>query len=161
MMYVAGETARLRALGGTTVAIVGSRRATDYGMEMARSLARGLAASGVTVAASLSDGIALAVHAGALEVDGKTLTAMESGLDVPCPARRRALYLRVRKEGCVVAELTIVVEADEGPIGLLGARIAKRDAGEVMLALSELEVMGLLTRADGGRYVQRESLAGR
>ena len=279
MLYVAGGTARLRALGDApTVAIVGSRRATDYGMEMARSLARGLAASGVTVVASLSDGIALAAHAGALEVDGKTLTAMESGLDVPCPARRRALYLRVRKEGCVVAELpcsfaarrnswchtarervvvgmaelTIVVEADEGPIELLGARIAKSlgrgvaavpgrvtspmsrgthallmagaslvrgpgdvlellhegnpprgqgstargthgapkpteleprlketlelvgtgkdtpakltagrtDIGETLLALGELELMGLLTRGDGGRYVQRESLVG-
>jgi DNA processing protein len=280
MLYVAGGTARLQALGDApTVAIVGSRRATDYGMEMASSLARGLAASGVTVVASMADGIALAAHAGALEVDGKTLTAMESGLDVPCPARRRALYLRVRKEGCAVAELpcsfaarrnswchtarervvvgmaelTIVVEADENPIELLGARIAKSlgrgvaavpgrvtspvsrgthallmagvplvrgpedvlellyrgnplrgqdsktsriygtpkpteleprlketlelvgigkdtptkltadsvDAGETLLALSELELMGLLTRGDGGRYVQRESLAGR
>ena len=75
-----------------TVAIVGSRRATDYGMEMARSLARGLAASGVTVTAGLSDGIAVAAQAGALEAEGETLTVMDGGLDVACPARRRALY---------------------------------------------------------------------
>jgi DNA processing protein len=264
MLYVA-DTQRLGALSAApTVAIVGSRRATDYGMEMAGSLARGLAASGVTVATSLSDGIAVAAQAGALEVDGKTLMAMDGGLGVSCPARRRELYERVRKQGCAVAELpcgfgarrnswchtarervvvgiaelTIVVEADEGPIELLGARIAKAlgrtvaavpgrvtspvsrgthalllggaalirgpgdvlelldrgrvpraaeleprllatleqvgagrdtpakltagsaDAGEVLLALSELEVMGLLGRGDGGRYVPRESLVG-
>jgi DNA processing protein len=266
MLYVAGRTQRLGALGtAPAVAIVGSCKATDYGMEMARSLARGLAASGVTVVGGLSDGIAVATQEGALEVDGKTLTVMDGGLDVACPARRRALYERVRSAGCVVAELpcnynprrwcriarerivvgmaelTIVVEADEGPVELLSARIAKTlgrtvaavpgrvtspvsrgthallmqgaplvrgpgdalellggcrtngtpqvqtleprlratleqvgagrdtpakltagstDAGEVLLALSELELMGLLSRGDGGRYVPRESLAG-
>jgi DNA processing protein len=265
MLYVADGLERLQELGTQPiVAIVGSRRATDYGMEMARSLARGLAASGVSVAASLSDGIAVAAQAGALEVDGKTLTVMNGGLDVSCPASRRELYERLRKGGCTVAELpcgfearrnswcftardrvvvgaaelTIVVEADESPLELLGARIAKTlgrtvaavpgrvtspvsrgthallkngaalvrgpadvlellergsvpqaseleprllatlaqvgagrdtpakltaesaDAGEVLLALSELEVMGLLGRGDGGRYVPRESLVG-
>jgi DNA processing protein len=276
MLYMAGEARRLGELGSEpTVAIVGSRRATDYGMEMARSLARGLAASGVTVAGSLADGIAIAAQAGALEVEGRTLTVMDGGVDVAYPARRRALYGRLRSRGCVVAELpcgcgvrqwchparerivvglaelTIVVEADEQPADLLGAHVAKvlgrtvaavpgrvtspasrgthallmegaalvrspedalellyednpqsrpdntssrtspnptaaaleprlseileqvgagndtptkltmasGDPGEVLLALSELELMGLLTRGDGGRYVPRESLA--
>lgn len=276
MLYVADGAQRLVELGSEpTVAIVGSRQATDYGLEMARSLARGLAASGVTVVGSLSDGIAVAAQTGALEVDGKTLTVIDGGLDVGCPARRRALYGRLRKAGCTVAELpcgcgvrqwcyparerivsglaelTIVVEADENPGELVGARVAKvlgrtvaavpgrvtspasrgthrllmegaalvrgpgdalellykgnpprkpagipritttpqpaeleprlketleqvgagrdtpakltgtsRDSGELLLALSELELMGLLTRGDGGRYVPRESLAG-
>jgi DNA processing protein len=130
------------------VAIVGSRRATDYGMEMARALARGLAASGVTVTASLSDGISVAAQAGALEADGKALTVMDGSLDA-CPARRRALYERTCRSGCTLAELpcgsgarswcsparertvaglaelTIVVEADENDADLLGARVAK------------------------------------
>ena len=38
---------------------------------------------------------------------------------------------------------------------------ASADAGETLLALTELELMGLLTRGDGGRYVPRQSLAGR
>jgi DNA processing protein len=280
MLYVAGAAQRLEQLGAQpTVAIVGTRRATDYGMEMARSLARGLAASGVTVAGSLADGIAVAALEGALEVDGKTLTVLDGGLDVACPARRRTLCRRLRAAGCVLAELpcgcgprnwcqtarertlvglaqlTIVVEADDDPGELLSARVAKAlgrtvaavpgrvtspvsrgthallmngatlvrgpgdvlellyrgdaargvsetprrsrrsgsplmaeleprlretleqvgagrdtpakltagstDAGETLLALGELELMGLLTRGDGGRYVLRESLAGR
>ncbi|MGA2322087.1 MAG: DNA-processing protein DprA [Solirubrobacteraceae bacterium] len=52
MLYVVGGTGRLRELtDGATVAIVGSKKPSDYGMEIARSLARGLAASGVTVRA--------------------------------------------------------------------------------------------------------------
>ena len=74
MLYVSGTTQRLVELGAQpTVAIVGTRRATDYGMEMARSLARGLAASGVTVVGALADGIAVAaLHRCVLCEDGRS-----------------------------------------------------------------------------------------
>jgi DNA processing protein len=72
---------------------------------MAKDLARGLAASGVTVTSGLRDGIAAATHAGALQVDGRTVAVTPGGLDVACPARRRSLYGRVKREGCIVAEL--------------------------------------------------------
>ena len=66
-LYVAGGRERLaRLLAEPVVAIVGSERASDYGMEMARSLARGLAAAGVTVLSAFANGIAAAAHAGAL-----------------------------------------------------------------------------------------------
>jgi DNA processing protein len=154
-----GAPQMLRALGGVerlgelasapVVAIVGSRRATDYGMEMAKSLARGLVASGVTVASGLDDGIAVAAHAGALEVDRGSVAVMPGGLDVACPARRRTLYARLTAVGCAVAELpcgspvrrwchpacariiaqlarlTIVVEADEDPVDLRNAQMAQ------------------------------------
>jgi len=265
MLSVVGGVERLRQLTAQpTVAIVGSSRATDYGMEMAKGLARGLAASGVTVTSALSDGIAVAAHAGALEVDGRTVAVMPGGLDVACQARRRSLYERVKREGCVVAELpcgckprrwgqaaseriiarlaglTVVVEAQERPGELACARIAEalgrtvaavpgrvtspassgthvllmegarlvrgpadalellcgpdspagvassdrsvkldprlrttlervgagrdtpdklmgegEESGDLLLALSELELMGLLARGDGGRYVPR------
>jgi DNA processing protein len=150
MLRVQGGVERLGELtAAPMVAIVGSRRATDYGMEMAKSLARGLAASGVTVVSGLDDGIAVAAHAGALEVDRGSVAVMAGGLDVACPARRRTLYARLTAVGCAVAELpcgspvrrwcctanarilarlarlTIVVEADEGPGELLGAQLAQ------------------------------------
>jgi DNA processing protein len=267
-LNVAGGVERLGELTtAPVVAVVGSRRATDYGMEMAKSLARGLAVSGVTVASGLADGIAVAAHAGALEVEGRTVAVMGGGLDVACPARRRSLYERVRERGCAVAELpcgspgrrwggsasariitglaelAVVVEADDSLGELASARIAQalgrtvaavpgrvtsqtsrgahallregahlvrdpgdvlellcgswatpprtsssalagleprlkemlasvgaggdtlgkltregRDAREVLLALVELELMGLLGRGDGGRYVPRQAL---
>jgi DNA processing protein len=280
MLFLAGGVERLRELTTVpAVAIVGSRRASDYGIEMAKSLARGLVASEVTVISGLSDGIAVAAHAGALEVGGNTLAVVPGGLEVAWPAKRRSLYERVKRHGCAVAELpndcpprrwgrpaseriiarlaevTVVVEADERADELVSARIARalgktvaavpgrvtsplsrgthalliagaqlvrgpedvlellcqldppeasgrgransdaapdlrapaglesrlrqtlervgagadtpdkltgegRDTAEVLLALSQLEVMGLLTRGDGGRYVPRDALQG-
>jgi DNA processing protein len=150
MLRVAGGVDRLGELtAAPIVAIVGSRRATDYGMEMAMSLARGLAASGVTVASGLDDGIAVAAHAGALEVERGSIAVLPGGLDTACPARRRTLYARLTAVGCAVAELpcgsrvrrwcytaraqtlarlvalTVVVEADDDPGELLSAQLAQ------------------------------------
>ncbi len=131
------------------VAIVGTRRASDYGMEIARELARGLAASGVTVASGLSEGIAVAVHSGALEAAGMTFTVLAGGLDRCYPAWCRSLYRRVIVDGCAIseaprnlpprfwselararilallAELVIVVEAEERPLELACAHLAQ------------------------------------
>jgi DNA processing protein len=267
LLNVAGGVERLADLtAAPLVAIVGSSRATDYGMEMAKSLARGLGVSGVTVASGFSDGIAVAAQAGALEVTGGTVAVIGGGLDAGCPAKRRSLYDRVRTVGCVVAEipcgwparrwghlagarilaelaaLTVVVEADDSPRELAGARLARElgrtvaaipgrvtspassgthalliegahlvrgpgdvlellyeigapraargaqteleprlktmlervgagsdtpekltregaDVGDVLLVLSQLELLGLLARGDGGRYVPREPSA--
>jgi DNA processing protein len=150
VLYVAGGVERLQhLLREPTVAIVGSRKATDYGMETARGLARGLAASGVTVLSALAEGIPVAAHLGALEVDGPTVTVMRDGVDVCYPASCRALYERVREVGCAVSELpcgcrarrwshvirtrivvgmaqmVIVVEAEEQPVALAPARMAE------------------------------------
>jgi DNA processing protein len=106
MLHVDGGTARLAALAAApVVTILGSNNASDYGIQMARSLARGLAASGVTVAAGLSDGIAVAAHAGALDAGARSVAVRGAGLRVRCSARRRALYERVTRTGCAVSEL--------------------------------------------------------
>jgi DNA processing protein len=159
LLYLWGRPERLEELTrAPVVAILGSRSATDYGMEMAQSLARGLAASGVTVASGLEDGIALAAQLGALEVPAGALAVMAGGLDVACTARRQGLYERVRELGCAVSELpcgcaarrwchvarerilamvatvTVVVEADDSPRELVGATIA-RSLGRTVAAL--------------------------
>ncbi len=149
-LAVRGGSARLaELLGETVVAIVGARQATDYGMETARSLARGLAAAGITVASGLSEGIAAAAHAGALEAGGETLSVLASGLDRPAPASCRALCNRIVESGCAISEapaslpshywgvlacsrtlallagLTIVVEAEERPWELACAHVTQ------------------------------------
>ena len=131
------------------VAIVGTPRASDYGMETARELARGLAAAGVSVVSGLSEGIAVAAHAGALEASGATFTVMAGGVDRCSPAWCRTLYRRLIADGCVISEtpadlprrpwgvlarartialfaqLVIVVEAEERPWELACAHIAQ------------------------------------
>jgi DNA processing protein len=106
MLFTDGGTARLSALtAAPVVTILGSRNASDYGIQMARSLARGLAASGVTVAASLTDGVPVAAHAGTLDAGGASLAVIDGGLRASCSPRRRSLYERVTRAGCAVSEL--------------------------------------------------------
>jgi DNA processing protein len=104
-LQVRGEVERLsEMLDGKIVAIVGTRRASDYGLETARSLARGLAAAGVGVASELTEGISSAVHSGALEADGTTLAVMTSNLERCSPVCCAPLYRRVLKHGCSIGE---------------------------------------------------------
>jgi DNA processing protein len=159
MLHVAGSLERMQALlAQPTVAIVGTRRASDYGMEVAYGLARGLAASGITVVSGLAEGIAAAAHQGALQAGARTVTVMASGVDVANPASWRDLHRRIAAEGCALAELpcgagargwchiararivaalariVIVVEAHEHPAELLHARLATA-AGKAVAAV--------------------------
>jgi DNA processing protein len=159
MLSVAGGVGRMaRLTAAPMAAILGSTAASDYGMEVAWGLARGLAASGVTVVSVLGDGISAAAHAGALEAGGATLAVLGGGVDVPPPLRRRGLLDRIVRAGCAISELpaacggrrwgpvaseripaelaqlSIVVEAQEHVSDLFAARIA-RASGTVVAAV--------------------------
>jgi DNA processing protein len=268
MLFATGDARRLADLTARPlVALVGASRATDYGIEIACGLARGLAASGLTVVAELSDGIARAALEGCVHASRPPIAVLAAGADMPAPSRRRSLLRSIERDGAVVselpcgtaprrwsraasartvaalAELTIVVEADAIPRELAPARIAAAlgrrvaavpgrvtsrasrgtnallrnganlvrdpsdvldllggvvtgagdssaaedrleprlrevlervgsgddtpqkltrdggDAGELLQALSELELLGLLARGEGGRYVPRIAVA--
>ena len=105
-LHLAPDAGRLASLGSApVVAVVGSERASDYGIAVANALARGLAASGVTVAGMLADGIAQAAHAGAHEVGGASVAVLGGGLRARRPPRLRALLARIVRAGCAVSEL--------------------------------------------------------
>jgi DNA processing protein len=95
----------LDLLAGDPVALVGARRASGYGLEVARSLGRGLAAAGITVISGMALGIDSAAHAGALAAQGPTAAVLPAGADRPYPASRRALHRRIAAAGAVVSEL--------------------------------------------------------
>jgi DNA processing protein len=106
VLYVAGDLDHaLSLLERETVAIVGARRASGYGLDVARSLGRGLVASGVTVISGMALGIDSAAHAGALTAHGATVAVLPCGADKPYPPSRRALYHRIAATGAVVSEL--------------------------------------------------------
>lgn len=87
------------------VTVVGSRRATAYGREVARSLGRELAAAGMVVVSGLAFGIDGCAHRGALDA-GRTVAVLGCGADVPYPAAHRSLWRRiVDSGGAVVSEL--------------------------------------------------------
>jgi DNA processing protein len=93
-----------RLSGAESVGIVGARQASPYGLEVARSLGRGLAAAGVVVTSGMALGVDSAAHAGALEA-GTTVAVLAGGADIPYPASKRLLHRRIAETGAVVAEL--------------------------------------------------------
>ena len=112
VLFVAGGVGRLEELAGAdleqgprAVAIVGTRRASADGVEVARALGRGLAAAGVTVVSGMALGVDSAAHAGALESSGRTVAVLAGGADVPYPPSKARLHGLIAERGCVVGEL--------------------------------------------------------
>jgi DNA processing protein len=86
------------------VAIVGSRRATPYGVEVAEALAAELAARGVTIVSGLARGIDAAAHRGALQGGGRTLAVLGNGIDVVYPPEHRDLFRAIEGRGAVISQ---------------------------------------------------------
>jgi DNA processing protein len=86
------------------IAIVGSRRATPYGLDMAEQIARDLAARGVTVVSGLARGIDSAAHRGALAAGGRTIAVLGSGVDVVYPPENRRLARQIAERGALVSQ---------------------------------------------------------
>ncbi len=94
----------LDRLGPASAAVVGSRRATPYGLQVARRLGRDLAAAGVTVVSGLARGIDTAAHRGALDAAGATVGVLGSGIDVIYPSENAGLFGQVAEVGALVTE---------------------------------------------------------
>src|SRR4051812_16629044 len=92
-------------VSGPRVAIVGTRRCTSYGADIAFDLGHELAAAGVAIVSGLALGIDGAAHAGALAASGASpIAVVGSGLDVVYPRRHRALWREVERRGVVLSE---------------------------------------------------------
>lgn len=87
------------------VAIVGTRKCTRYGLDVATELGHALAGRGVDVVSGLASGIDAAAHAGATRSDAARLVAVVAGgVDVIYPASNRGLYAAVAKQGALLSE---------------------------------------------------------
>jgi DNA processing protein len=96
------------------VAIVGTRKASHYGLEMSKKLAEGLASVGVVVVSGLALGIDTAAHEGALAANGKTIAVLGSGLDVIYPPQNRGLAEKIWKSGCLLSEFPLGTKSEKG-----------------------------------------------
>ncbi len=96
--------------GKKTVAIVGTRRMTDYGRRIARELASTLAASGVVIVSGLAQGIDSTAHQAALAVDGCTVAVLGEGLlsfESSGPIRRRRIAHAIVEHGALISEYAV------------------------------------------------------
>jgi DNA processing protein len=178
-LLVRGDLRREDALG---VAIVGSRRGSPYGLRVAERLGADLGGRGVTVVSGLARGIDTAAHRGALDVGGRTIAVLGSGVDVLYPPENGRLAREVARAGAVVSQFpmgtpplphhfparnrliagltlgTVVVEAAERSGALITARLAGELGREVYAVPGNVSAEGSqgtngLIR-DGARLIQ-------
>ena len=86
------------------VAVVGSRRATFQGVDIARSIGGELGAAGIQVVSGMALGIDAAAHTGALDAGGSTVAVLGCGIDVCYPSRHAELRARIIARGCLITE---------------------------------------------------------
>ncbi len=139
----------------TAVAIVGSRKASPYGINVAEMIARQLAERGIAVVSGLAWGIDAAAHRAAIET-GTTIAVLGTGLDVAYPRSNRQLQKHVGKNGLLLTEFlpgttpkphhfpvrnriiaglataVVIVEATERSGSLITARVAAEEGRDVL-----------------------------
>ena len=101
VLYVKGE---LAAKDKNSVAIVGSRMTTHYGMEVARKLAYQLAYIGVTIVSGGARGIDSGAHLGALNAKGRTIAVLGTGINLIFPAENAELFERIAAQGALITQ---------------------------------------------------------
>jgi len=87
-----------------SIAIVGSRKATSYGSEIAEELAYKLASYGLTVVSGMARGIDSCAHKGALAAKGRTIAVLGCGHDIVYPSENKSLMEDIIKSGAVISE---------------------------------------------------------
>ena len=155
LLYVNGDASLLQL---PALAVIGSRNPTQGGTRNAREFARHLARQGFVIVSGMAQGIDAAAHRGALDVEGKTIALLGTGIDRVYPAGNRELAHEIAAHGALVSEYplgaaperwhfpernrlisglslgTLVVEAARRSGSLITARLAG-DQGREIFAL--------------------------
>lgn len=163
VLYARGDP---EALEAAAVAVVGTRKPTPYGLQMAEGLAGDLASRGVAVISGLARGIDAAAHRGCLDAQGRTIAVLGCGIDVTYPREHRQLTERVLEKGMILSEFppgtspapqnfpvrnriisglslgTLIVEASEYSGSLITARLAMEQNREVFATPGNLTSPG-------------------
>ena len=152
VLYIYGEV-RSQEM---TVALVGSRKATPYGLNVTQFLAQDLGAAGVTVVSGLARGIDARAHSAALQAGARTIAVLGSGLDCMYPSEHKLLAQKIARKGAVITEFplgtppnrenfpirnriisglsyaVVVVEASDKSGSLITARMAAEQGREIL-----------------------------
>jgi len=141
VLWALGGLRRLEdALRAPVVTVVGTRKPSPYGREMAYALGRDLAAAGVTVVSGLALGVDAAAHRGALDGRGSPIAVVANGPDIPYPRTNTELWRRLAEHGVVVSEM---------PPGQRPYRWSFPARNRIMAAIAEVTVVVEATQRSG------------
>lgn len=164
LLYVKGQLPVIDE--EVAVAMVGTRKASPYGIEAAEKIAYGLCRQGAVVISGAAAGVDSASHRGALRAGGKTIAVLGNGLDIVYPAENEWLYRDIAASGALISEYppgtaaeawhfpvrnriisglslaTIVVEAPEKSGALITAATALEQGRDVFAIPGPLDAEG-------------------
>ena len=104
LLYVRGNA---QILNLPAISIVGTRRPTLYGTQMAEKLGRELAARGLLIISGMARGIDAIGHQGALAVNGRAVGVLGTGINVCYPKENKKLYEKVLERGAILSEFPL------------------------------------------------------
>jgi DNA processing protein len=130
VLYVKGQ---LVAKDKNSVAMVGSRMTTHYGIEVARKLAYQLAYVGVTVVSGGARGIDTAAHQGALSGKGRTICVLGTGINIVFPPENNELFERIAASGAVITQYPYNRKADKQSFAIRNRIVAGMTLGTVVV----------------------------
>ena len=109
LLFAQGDTGLLAVPG---VAVVGTRRPSEYGRQITEAIAATLVRHGMTVISGMARGVDSIAHTVALDRDGLTIAALGCGVDVVYPPEARNLHARIREQGLLVSEVWLGAAPD-------------------------------------------------
>ena len=104
LLYVRGDA---EVLSQPSIGVVGTRRPTLYGTQMAERLGRELAARGLAVVSGMARGVDALGHQGAMAINGRAIGVLGTGVDVCYPKENRKLYDKVLERGAILSEFPL------------------------------------------------------
>lgn len=147
VLYYRGH---LGAVKGACIAVVGTREATGYGIDLAKKLGYQLAFAGIGVVSGLARGIDTAAHQGALAAKGRTAAVLGCSLDQVYPAENEVLAEKMAEAGgCVLSEFCLGTPPDRQTFPMRNRIVSGLSKGLLVIEAA---------RASGAMITARQAL---
>jgi len=116
LLYIKGRKGDRPIDMERTIAIVGTRRPTSYGIEMTKTIVSDLVASGITIVSGMAYGIDAVAQTTAIREGGKTIAVLGCGVDICAPAANRFIYdaCTTGGYGAVISEMPLSIRPNKG-----------------------------------------------
>ncbi|MBR6460659.1 MAG: DNA-processing protein DprA, partial [Verrucomicrobia bacterium] len=154
LLYVRGQ---ILPQDHNSIAIVGSRLTTLYGIETAQKFAQQLAYAGITVVSGGARGIDTAAHWGALNSKGRTISILGNGINVVYPAENVKLFEEISQNGAVISQFPMSYAGNRNTYSIRNRIVAGMTLGTLVVEANQTS--GALITAGMAAEMNRQVFA--